>query len=755
MTLITQPLTSAVDLVGEPSAPGRPWYNWIAFQSRKAWVLPHAERRFDAIAYKNITVFTAPIFPRWLAHLLRNRFLLEGWPAPRHLLTTGNIFKRQADSFSSIRNDPVFFLELGIDRKHSLTAKDWIVQLLEDCAIRSKTLQFIPLIFLWNRSPNRQYLYPLYGFIRHRHHNVISTGFPKTIQPGITMEIPSAEAIRRELLAAWNQESRCIIGDKKEPVRKIIQTIQSEPVLQNLLENLAAQGKDTLPTLQSRVAAYVREIAADYSHVSPWLWEKVLAHFLKNNFSSLDFDHEGLDELRILLRKRNIVILTPTHRSHLDYIFISFAIYKQGLACPLVAAGQNLSFWPMGYVFRKTGAFFIRRTFRGLDIYPHVFRSYLWMVLRKFQPVEFFIEGGRSRTGALLPAKLGMLNMIIDAFIAGKLKDVKFVPVAVNYDRIVEEDSYIRELKGLPKQTERISSLFKSRHLLKRHFGNVCFAVGKPVSLAETLSTTGSQTEQKDMLGMEIMNNLRLTMPITSTALVATVLMADNPHHWISSAEIIAGARDLLRLIEAVHPNANIAREFSDKSKFDAVLQSALMRMRDFDNIIPAQEPDKWKLNENRRFQVDYLRNSIISLLLAPALVIIRPSQDWSSPESIRLMEIFCPGIHPIPTRVLKQEIDLSISLSPGWSIEQKSLLTRTISPVFKLIQNIQTAITSKNIDLKTVSTELWDDIFHQALDRNSLQATPEICTTVFVRELFKAFRQRGGEPFENNGQPE
>lgn len=750
MALTPNPLTSAVSLADEPSAIRRSWHSWITLQSQKAWVLPHVERRFDAIAYKNITVFTAPIFPIWLAHLLRNRLLTEGWPAPKYLLTTGNIFKRQADTLASIQNEPVFFLELGIDPKLSHTAKEWIVQLLEEAAIQNKTLQFIPLIFLWNRSPKRQYLYPLYGFLRHRHHNVISTGLPKTIQPGITKEIPSAQTIRREQLAAWNQESRCIIGDKKEPIRKTIQTIQSEPVLLNLLKSLAGQGKDTLPTLQSRVSAYVREIAADYSHVSPWVWEKALGPFLKKNFSSLDFDHDGLDELRILLRKRDIVILTPTHRSHLDYIFISFAIYKQGLACPLVAAGQNLSFWPMGYVFRKTGAFFIRRTFRGLDIYPHVFRSYLWMILRKFQPVEFFIEGGRSRTGALLPAKLGMLNMIIDAYTAGKLKDVKFVPLAVNYDRIIEEDSYIRELKGLPKQTEHVSSLFKSRHLLKRHFGNVCFAIGKPVSLAETLTTNASQTEQKDMLSMVIMNSLRLSMPITSTALVATVLMAIDPNHEISSNEIIANACGLLQIIEEVHPDASIARECSDKSKLDSVLQSALLRMQEFQNILPTQEPDKWKLNENRRFQVDYLRNSIVSLLLAPALAIIYNSKEWDSPESIKLLEIFCPGIHPVPTHVFKHEIDKSLTLLPGWSFEQKKLLIQTVSPVLNLIQNIQAIVMSKNIDVKKATTQVWNDIFNQVIDKKTKETYPEICTKFFVNELFKAFKQSGSEPADH-----
>jgi glycerol-3-phosphate O-acyltransferase len=750
MALFSKSLTAISALTGEPLPVTRPWVNWIALQSRRSWVLPHARRRFDAVAHQNITVYTSPVFPVWLTRLLRERFLNEGWPAPRYLLTTGSILRRHSGTFRSIRNESVLFLELGITLKHARASKEWIRQILEDSAIQNRTLQFIPLIFLWNRSPDRKFFYPLYGFIRHKHHNLISTGSPLTIQPGITKEIPSVQAVRRNMLAAWNQESRVIIGDKKIPLRKTIRLIQSEPVLLHLLKGMAAQGKDTLATLQSRVSAYVREIAADYSYISPWLWEKVLGSFLRKNFSSLDFDHDGLDELRMLLRKREIVILTPTHRSHLDYIFISYAIYKQGLACPLVAAGQNLSFWPMGYIFRRTGAFFIRRTFRGLDIYPHVFRSYLWLILRRFQPVEFFIEGGRSRTGSLLPAKLGMLNMIIEAFNSGKLNDVKFVPLAVNYDRILEEDSYIRELKGLPKQKERISSLLKNRHLLKRHFGNVCFAIGKPVSLAETLSETTTQAEQKDTLGMTIMNQLRLTMPVTSTALVAAVLMAADPDHGISAGDIHIQARDLLLLITEIHPGAAIARECSDISRLDYVFQSAVDRMMEFQNIVPGTKEGVWKLNVIRRFQVDYLRNSIMGLLLAPALAVIRNDTDWNSPENARILAVFCPGIHPMPTSVLQQEIRTCVTLLPEWPHARKTMLEQTLSPLWVLVQNIKAILVSEHIDLRNTTSRSWNKIFHRAIDENRSRKFPEICSKSFVTELFKAFRQSGNEPAGN-----
>jgi 1-acyl-sn-glycerol-3-phosphate acyltransferase len=737
MSFLTKPLTSVIDVATESSLLIEPWLNWIARQSAKPWVLPHAERRFTCINSHNVTVFVSPVLPVWLTRLLRERLLSEGWPVPRYLLTTGSIFKRSSDHFISIKNELAFFLHSGVKGKSAKATNEWIKQILQECAVQNRVVQFVPLIFLWNRSPERTFYHPLYGFLLHKKHNVISTGLPLTIEPGITPQIPSPSVIRRSMLAAWNQESRVITGDKKASVQKTIESIQSEPVLSEMLKTMAKQGKDSLPTLHSRVSAYVREIAADYSYYSPRIWEKPLLPFLKNNFSSLDFDHDGLDELRSLLRKREIVIITPTHRSHLDYILISHAIYKQGLACPLVAAGQNLSFWPMGYFFRKTGAFFIRRTFKGLDIYPHVFRSYLWMILRKFQPVEFFIEGGRSRTGTLLPAKLGMLNMIIEAFTSGKLGDVKFVPLSVNYDRILEEDSYVRELMGTPKQSERITSLLKSRHLLKRHFGKVCFAIGKPVSLSETLKNTCSQNEQKDTIGLTIMNRLRLTMPITSTALIATVMMALDYRETISTAVLLERAKGILQILRSTHPEATVARECTDSDLLDDVLSSAVDRMSSFKNILPISEHSQWALNHKRRFQVDYLRNSIMGLILAPALASIHDDLK----DKAFLFKVLSPGIHPFPTEILCEEYKKSLSLLPDWSNEITGLLSRTVLPTKILIETMQTLLVSENADLKSLTTRQWNTLL-RTLEKNEFTAChPEIFSKSFSITLFKAFR--------------
>ncbi len=733
-------IPSMVDLCTDPSAVMAPWRNWVDNHFINPWILPHAIRRLKKQDKQNIIVYTAPQLPFWLAHMLRRRLLHEHWIAPRFLLTFSRLPFQKSSNPDLSDDDSAFFLNLGLGSKPRKCATSWIQRLLEHAALTNHSIQFIPLIFLWNRSPKRPSYFPGYGFLTHRHNNVISTGCPLQIAPGITGDIPSALTIRRNMIAAWNQESRVIVGDKKVSIRKTIDIIQSEPTLSHLLRTMAIQGKDTLPTLHSRVAAYVREIAADYNHRSPWIWEKLLGSYLKTNFSALDFDQDGLDRLRILLRQRQRVILVPSHRSHLDYLFISFAIYKQGLACPLVAAGINLAFWPMGCIFRKTGAFFIRRTFRGLDIYPHVFRSYLWLILQKFQPVEFFIEGGRSRTGALLPAKLGFLNMILEAFNAGKLSDVQFVPLAVNYDRIPEEDSYIRELQGIPKQKEKITSLLKSRHLFKRHYGNVCFAIGQPVSLAETLSGSGSQSEQKDRLGSTIMNHLRFTMPVTSTALVATALMALKISEEISTDQMIQQSKDILAVIRQVHPNAIVAGECNLYGENNEVIRTAIRRMIDFGNILAAGT-DKLLLNPQRRLQVDYLRNSMMGLLLAPALAAFEIFAE-TTPTKPELYRFLVPGMHPIPVDVMIEEISRCKEMSKVWTETQKSMLISTIQPIGNLIRHLDQGIKSSTIEMRETTSASWQDFFKQVLQASGSLDYPEICTKAVESEFFRIFRQ-------------
>src|SRR5206468_3970005 len=181
------------------------------------------------------------------------------------------------------------------------------------------------------------------------------------------------------------------------------------------------------------------------------------------------------------------VVLVPCHRSHFDYLILSYIFHTNYLSPPHIAAGINLSFWPMGPLFRGAGAFFIRRTFEDNELYKMVFRKYLTFLIREGYTQEFFIEGGRTRTGKILTPKLGMLSTILNAFVQGVRRDLYFVPISIHYGRIPEEEAYKREVAAEEKQRESLWALLRARSVLKRRYGTVYVSYADPISLNAVL----------------------------------------------------------------------------------------------------------------------------------------------------------------------------------------------------------------------------------------------------------------------------
>src|SRR3989442_6325461 len=181
--------------------------------------------------------------------------------------------------------------------------------------------------------------------------------------------------------------------------------------------------------------------------------------------------------------KHHPVVPAPCHRSHFDYLILSYIFHLNYLSPPHIAAGNNLSFWPMGSLFRGAGAFFIRRSFEDDELYKMVFRKYLTFLIREGYTQEFFIEGGRTRTGKILTPRLGMLSAIVNAFVQGVRRDLYFVPISIHYRRIPEEEAYKREVAGEEKERESLGALLRARSVLQRRYGTVYVSYADPISL--------------------------------------------------------------------------------------------------------------------------------------------------------------------------------------------------------------------------------------------------------------------------------
>ncbi|XP_029100926.1 dihydroxyacetone phosphate acyltransferase [Monodon monoceros] len=209
-----------------------------------------------------------------------------------------------------------------------------------------------------------------------------------------------------------------------------------------------------------------------------------LSKIFKQIFSKVCVNEEGIQKLQRAIQEHPVVLL-PSHRSYIDFLMLSFLLYNYDLPVPVIAAGMDfLGMKMVGELLRMSGAFFMRRTFGGDQLYWAVFSEYVKTMLRNgYAPVEFFLEGTRSRSAKTLSPKFGLLNIVMEPFFKREVFDTYLVPISISYDRILEETLYAYELLGVPKPKESTTGLLKARRILSEKYGNIHVYFGDPVSL--------------------------------------------------------------------------------------------------------------------------------------------------------------------------------------------------------------------------------------------------------------------------------
>jgi glycerol-3-phosphate O-acyltransferase len=295
-----------------------------------------------------------------------------------------------------------------------------------------------------------------------------------------------AVALRRYLLTQINQHRQTLTGPILKSKLEIQEEILTNQQVQKTITDYAQDQDISIHQAHKQAGDFINEIAADYSPTIIRMYDITLKWMFKNIFEGMVIDYKGLDRIR-QVSKKGPLILVPCHKSHLDYLIISWVFLTNKIPCPLIAAGKNLSFWPLGPIFRGGGAFFLRRTFKGDLLYPKIFAAYIKKVLEEGFHLEFFIEGGRSRTGKMLTPKIGLLSLLIDAFAKNDWDDMTFVPIYIGYDRVLEEKAYINEIEGGEKNPENLKNVIKARKFLKKKYGKIYLNFHEPLSLKEYL----------------------------------------------------------------------------------------------------------------------------------------------------------------------------------------------------------------------------------------------------------------------------
>jgi glycerol-3-phosphate O-acyltransferase len=390
--------------------------------------------------------------------------------------------------------------------RQALSAPRYLLQLITAAAADPAVdIDLLPVAIFWGRAPHKEASFwrllfaedwVLVGRFRkflsvlvNGRNVLVHFGEPVRLRDALQDGMSEQRSVRwtmRTLRASLRAQRASTIGPDLSHRRTLVaQLLKTADVRRAVRREMHTRGLSRRAALLM-ARKYAVEIAANYSQAFVrfmsfglgWLWNRL--------FDGVDFEH--VEKLHDIGDGAEIIYV-PCHRSHMDYLLLSYAIYRKGYAVPHVAAGINLNLPVIGRFLRMGGAFFLRRTFKGDALYAAVFAKYLGVMMARGHQLEYFIEGGRSRTGRLLPPRTGMLSMTVRAYLRDPTRPLVFMPVYFGYERIVEGRTYIGELSGQPKEKESVLRLCKAVvSVLRSKLGKVHVNLGEPISLEELLS---------------------------------------------------------------------------------------------------------------------------------------------------------------------------------------------------------------------------------------------------------------------------
>jgi glycerol-3-phosphate O-acyltransferase len=364
-------------------------------------------------------------------------------------------------------------------------------------------VQLVPVTLLWGREPGKQdsvlkalfaetwqqvsTLRHLFAILIHGRHTVVRFNNPISLREVIGESQDEARALRkieRILRVHFRRQREMALGPDLSHRRTQLHALLGTPTVREAIQQEAQSAAIPLSEAQKKARDQAFEIASDYTYsvvrafalFLTWVWNRVYNGVEVHNFERVTTVAPG-----------HGIIYVPCHRSHIDYLLLSYIIFTRGLMVPHIAAGANLNLPIVGSILRRSGAFFLRRKIKGDPLYTAVFLEYLHMMIDRGFPIEYFIEGGRSRGGRMLAPKAGILAMTVQSYVRSRARPLVFVPVYIGYEKLMEGKSHLAELNGRPKKSESLTGLIGAVRVLRRNYGKVHVNFGQPVALAELL----------------------------------------------------------------------------------------------------------------------------------------------------------------------------------------------------------------------------------------------------------------------------
>ncbi|MDG6894985.1 glycerol-3-phosphate 1-O-acyltransferase PlsB [Volucribacter amazonae] len=403
--------------------------------------------------------------------------------------------------------------------------------------------------------------------------------------------------------------------------------LQSPTILAAIADE--AQNKKITPEKATQEAKKIlNEIAANVSYEGLRMADRFLGWLWNKLYQGISVEHA--DRVRKLALDGHEIVYVPCHRSHIDYLLLSYVLYHQGLFPPHIAAGINLNFWPVGGMFRRGGAFFIRRSFKGNRLYATIFREYLAELFHRGYSVEYFIEGGRSRTGRLLAPKTGMMSMTLQALQQGQNRPISIVPVYIGYEHVLEVDTYAKELRGAAKEKENAGLVLRVIKKL-RNLGKGYVNFGEPIQLNNYLNQhypewkEEQQTEERpawfaqavDAVANQVMTHINNAAAVNAMNLTGTALLSSR-QRALSREQLLEQLDSYQQFLQNVPYSADVIIP-------NETPQQMLEHVLGLDRVGVLIEKDNFgeivRLERNSAVLMTYYRNNIQHLFVLPALV--------------------------------------------------------------------------------------------------------------------------------------
>ncbi|MEO5565113.1 MAG: glycerol-3-phosphate 1-O-acyltransferase PlsB, partial [Luteimonas sp.] len=435
----------------------------------------------------------------------------------------------------------------------------------------SLDVQLVPVSIFVGRSPDKQsgwfsVLFSenwamvgrfrrLLAILLNGRDTLVQFAAPVSVRALLAEDLDPERTVRklsRVLRTHFHRIREAIIGPDLSTRRLLVDKVLAAEAVREAIADQARRDKSNPETAWKKAHAIAYEIAADYSHpvvrsasfLLTSVWNRIYRGVLVHHLDSVKQVAPGHE-----------VIYVPSHRSHMDYLLLSYLLYTRGIVPPHIVAGINLDLPVLGTLLRKGGAFYIRRSIRGSALYSAILGEYVAQLVSGGYSIEYFIEGGRSRTGRLLQPKGGMLAMTVRAYLRQPTRPVLFQPVYIGYEKLMEGDSYHEELTGKTKERESIFGLLLGiPKVLRSNYGQVVVNFGEPVMLDAMLATHAPEWDRTpladgdrpdwlsttvDATAEQIQVHVNRAADVNPVNLLALALLS-TPKHAMGEADLLA-----------------------------------------------------------------------------------------------------------------------------------------------------------------------------------------------------------------------